>query len=358
MTMGVKDLLHRSLPGAGPYSTRFADYQAKPPDVAASTRVPSLKNQGRTLPHIVGLSHSHTSSGALTLWRRDVRSWSSLQFNPLRDGITKQTLYGKPLRAKSLTVAAAASGSPNGSSEGEKAKPKTRAKQDVATLREKLNNFIDKYWGYLWLGGPIVATAAVFIPPATIPLILLLQKNFLVGLLATFGLDALFVFAADLFFVLADKAGHHQTNSGGSPPWIGPWEYTGYPKGEPVLTKVVAYAGVAIGVIGVILSFFLGKLAVGLPAFGSYLALIFIQVAYEKLLINDRVPAYPLVPIVYTMFRFKQLARAAELVMVMGGGAPLTFIIKALTIVWTFYLAMQLIQIPWLYSTWNSNKVA
>lgn len=109
--------------------------------------------------------------------------------------------------------------------------------------------------------------------------------------------------------MLADKAGHHQTISGGSPPWIGPWEYTGqlncaptftcaesfkalsllfvysncfcvgYPKGEPLLTKLVAYSGVAIGVIGVVMSLFIGKLAVGLPAFGSYLALIFVQVS-------------------------------------------------------------------------------
>jgi hypothetical protein len=223
-------------------------------------------------------------------------------------------------------------------------------------LREKVSDYIEKKSGYFWLGGPILATAAVFIPPAIIPLVQLLQKNYLAGLLATFGLDILFVLAADLFFVLADKAGHHQTIAGGSSPWIGPWEYTGYPKGEPMLTKLVAYAGVAVGVLGVVLSLFIGKLAVGLPAFGSYLALIFVQVAYERLLINDRVPAYPLVPLVYTMYRFKQLARATELVAVMGGGAPLAFIIKLLTVVWTFYLGIQLTQIPWLYSTWNSNK--
>jgi hypothetical protein len=123
-------------------------------------------------------------------------------------------------------------------------------------------------------------------PPRQCSFLQLLQKNYLAGLLATFGLDALFVLAADLFFVLADKAGHHQTIAGGSPPWIGPWEYTGYPKGEPVLTKLVAYAGVAVGVLGVVLSLFVGKLAVGLPAFSSYLALIFVQVSFPKLLLQ------------------------------------------------------------------------
>jgi len=61
---------------------------------------------------------------------------------------------------------------------------------------------------------------------------------------------------------------------------------TGYPKGEPLLTKLVAYAGVAIGVLGVVVSLFIGKLAVGLPAFGSYLALIFVQVLFPKLLVQ------------------------------------------------------------------------
>jgi hypothetical protein len=252
-----------------------------------------------------------------------------------------------------LTIAAAAASE---NSDSNKSRQKTRAKQDVATLRERVSDYIDKKSGYFWLGGPTLVTAAVTIPPAILPLAELLRRNFLVGLLASFGLDILFVLAADLFFVLADKAGHHQTVAGGPAPWIAPWEYTGYPKGEPVVTKVVAYLGAAVGVLGVVLSLFVGKLAVGLPAFASYLALIFVQVAYERLLINDRVPAYPLVPLVYTMYRFKQLARATALVAVMEGGAALAFIIKLLTVVWTFYLGIQLTQIPWLYSTWNSNK--
>lgn len=252
-----------------------------------------------------------------------------------------------------MTISAASESS---NADGSNSRQKTRAKQDVATLREKVSDYIEQKSGYFWLGGPILATAAVTIPPAILPLADLLRRNFLMGLLASFGLDILFVLAADLFFVLADKAGHHQTVPGGPAPWIAPWEYTGYPKGEPIITKVVAYLGAAVGVLGVVLSLFVGKLAVGLPAFGSYLALIFVQVAYERLLINDRVPAYPLVPLVYTMYRFQQLARAAGLVAVMGGGAPLAFIIKLLTVVWTFYLGLQLTQLPWLYSTWNSNK--
>ena len=237
-----------------------ADHQTKVANVAASTRC----------------------SIASTSWRRDLPTWSSIKFNPLRHAVTTQR---KVLRSQRPTVAAASESS-NGSSESGKARQRTRAKQDVASLREKVSDYIEEKSGYFWLGGPILATAAVFIPPAIIPLVQLLQKNYLAGLLATFGLDALFVLAADLFFVLADKAGHHQTIAGGSPPWIGPWEYTGYPKGEPVLTKLVAYAGVAVGVLGVVLSLFVGKLAVGLPAFSSYLALIFVQVSFPKLLLQ------------------------------------------------------------------------
>lgn len=239
-----------------------ADYQTRLPDVAASTRC-------------------SMSLGASISRRRDLFSRSSVQFDPLRHAVTTQTSLEKVLRSKRLTVAAASESS-NGSSESGKARQKTRAKEDMATLREKVSDYIEKKSGYFWLGGPVLATAAVFVPPAIIPLVQLLQKNYLAGLLATFGLDTLFVLAADLFFVLADKAGHHQTIAGGSPPWIGPWEYTGYPKGEPVLTKLVAYAGVAIGLLGLVLSLFVGKLAVGLPAFGSYLALIFVQVVLSQ----------------------------------------------------------------------------
>lgn len=189
-------------------------------------------------------------------------------------------MHGRAQRVKTLTTAAT-SGGPNGSPDASEssAKSRTRAKEDVASLREKLNNYIEKKAGYFWLGGPLVTTAAVVIPPALISIVDLLQKNWWLGLVATFGLDVLFVLAADLFFVLSDKAGHQQAIAGGPPPWIGPWEYTGYPKGEPTLTKYISYAGVAIGLLGLVTSLFLGKLAVGLPALGSYLALIFIQVS-------------------------------------------------------------------------------
>lgn len=93
-----------------------------------------------------------------------------------------------------------------------------------------------------------------------------------------------------------------------------------------------------------------------LPHFFNNFNLGNLQVAYERLLINDRVPAFPLVPIVYTVYRFKQLARAMEIVNAMGGGFSLAFTIRLLMVVWTFYLGLRLTQLPWLYSTWNSNR--
>lgn len=202
---------------------------------------------------------------------------SPSQFNPLVSTLVRRKLSGTFDSRKSRRVAAASSSPSEASSEGGR-QSRTKAKQDLASLREKVTSYIEKRSGYFWLGGPAVGTAAVVIPPVLFSVVELLQKNFFMGLLATFALDAIFVLAADLFFVVADKAGHQQAVPGGPPPWIGPWEYTGYPKGEPTLTKVVSYAGVAIGALGLVVSLFLGKLAVGLPALGSYLALIFIQV--------------------------------------------------------------------------------
>jgi len=312
----------------------FCEAQAKLAETTVSARPLSLRNQAcRSNTQFLG---------------------SASQFNPLVSTLVRRKLNGTFDSRKSRRVAAASSSS-EASSEGGR-QSRTKAKQDVASLREKVTDYIEKKSGYFWLGGPAVGTAAVVIPPVLFSVVELLQKNFFVGLFATFALDAIFVLAADLFFVVADKAGHQQAVPGGPPPWIGPWEYTGYPKGEPTLTKVVSYAGVAIGALGLVVSLFLGKLAVGLPALGSYLALIFIQVAYERLLINDRVPAFPLVPIVYTVYRFKQLARGMEIVNAMGGGFSLAFTIRLLMVVWTFYLGLRLTQLPWLYSTWNSNR--
>lgn len=239
-----------------PHPTLCAETQAKLAETTVSVRPLSLRNQ---------VCRSNTQFLG-----------SASQFNPLVLTLVRRKLNGTFDSRKSRRVAAASSSSEPSSEGGRQSR--TKAKQDVASLREKVTDYIEKKSGYFWLGGPAVGTAAVVIPPVLFSVAELLQKNFFMGLFATFALDAIFVLAADLFFVVADKAGHQQAVPGGPPPWIGPWEYTGYPKGEPTLTKVVSYAGVAIGALGLVVSLFLGKLAVGLPALGSYLALIFIQV--------------------------------------------------------------------------------
>jgi hypothetical protein len=232
-----------------------------------------------------------------------------------------------------------------------------RVKKDVASMRDKIASFTEKQSKYFWLGGPILITTAIVLPSAVVSLVAQLQKNFLLGVATAFGFDVLFVLAADAFFVLTDKTGHHQrVSSEGPPPWIGPWEYTGYPAGEPALSKAVSFAGVAIAAATLVLSLLVGKLGIALPALGPYLALIFAQLAYERLMSNDRLPVYPLVPIVYTVYRFRQLARGMELVAAMGGDWFLSTMLRVLMVVWTFYLGVHLSQLPWLYSTWNSNR--
>ncbi len=154
-----------------------------------------------------------------------------------------------------------------------------RVKKDVASMRDKIASFTEKQSKYFWLGGPIVITTAIVLPSALVSLVAQLQKNFLLGVATAFGYDVLFVLAADAFFVLTDKTGHHQrVSSEGPPPWIGPWEYTGYPAGEPALSKAVSFAGVAIAAATLVLSLLVGKLGIALPALGPYLALIFAQV--------------------------------------------------------------------------------
>eukprot|EP00246_Nothoceros_aenigmaticus_P006167 TRINITY_DN18950_c0_g1_i1.p1 TRINITY_DN18950_c0_g1~~TRINITY_DN18950_c0_g1_i1.p1 ORF type:complete len:368 (-),score=49.11 TRINITY_DN18950_c0_g1_i1:286-1254(-) len=246
----------------------------------------------------------------------------------------------------------------NGDAFGEAPNPKERRPrvQRQSSVRSKVMGYIEKQAGYTWLVGPLLATSVVVLPSIVVPMIDLLQQSYLVGLAASFGIDILFVMAADLFLVLADKAGHHQAVPGGPSPWIGPWEYTGYPKGLPQLENYLAYAGVGIAAFALLVSLLVGKLLVALPIFGPYLVLIFVQLAYERLLSNDRLPSYPLVPILYTVYRFRQLARGMELVAALGGGLLMAFTLKVLLAVWTLYFGMYLTQLPWLYSTWNSNK--
>eukprot|EP01018_Ginkgo_biloba_P021909 Gb_29531 [translate_table: standard] len=181
-------------------------------------------------------------------------------------------------------------------------------------FKEKAARIWDMKAGYVWLLGPTLSTAAIVLPPILFPLGDLFEKSYWVGLAATFGYDILFVLSTDLFFVISDKAGHHQQVPGGQPPWIGPWEYTGYPKGLPCLSKYILYAGAGIALLAALGSIILSKGSLALAAFGPYLVLILAQTVYEKILENDRVPVYPLVSIAYTVYRFRQLARSMEMI--------------------------------------------
>lgn len=257
----------------------------------------------------------------------------------------------------SLRVAAAQNGDTLGDAAKQPSERRPRI-QRQSSVRSKVMGYIEKQAGYAWLVGPLLATSVVVVPGIVVPLIDLLQQTYLLGLAASFGVDILFVMSADLFLVLADKAGQHQAIPGGPAPWIGPWEYTGYPKGLPQLQDYLAYGGVGIAAFALLLSLILGNVFVALPVLGPYLALIFVQLAYERLLSADRLPSYPLVPILYTVYRFRQLARGMELVAALSGGFLLTLTLKLLLALWTLYFGMYLTQLPWLYSTWNSNRAA
>lgn len=224
-------------------------------------------------------------------------------------------------------------------------------------IRTKITEFLERKSVYSWLLGPLAVTAAIFVPSTSVNLVNLFQNNFIGGLAAIFALDGLFVVAADLFLVLADKLGHHQQVSGGPPPWIGPWEYTGYPTGYPTLLNYVTYGSVGVGILAVVLSLFTGKLPGAVAVFGPLLGLVFAQVAYERLLGTDRSPVFPLVPILYTVYRFRQLNRALALLpFIADGSGILTRCIHISSGLWALYLGMYLTQLPWLYSTWNSNR--
>lgn len=262
--------------------------------------------------------------------------------------------------SKSMVVIKAADGVGETDVSDEKAAKKASKKKTETggkDIRTKITDFLETKSGYSWMLGPAVLTAAIVVPSTSISLVSLFQKSFFSGLVAVFALDILFVFASDLFLVLADKLGHHQQVSGGPPPWIGPWEYTGHPEGHPTVLNYIAYGSVGVGIVGIFLSLFTGKLLPAVAVFGPYLGLIFAQVAYERLLGNDRVPVFPLVPILYTVYRFRQLSRALGLLPVIAEGSGiLTRCIHISSSLWALYLALYLTQLPWLYSTWNSNR--
>ncbi|CAM6120736.1 unnamed protein product [Calypogeia fissa] len=249
--------------------------------------------------------------------------------------------------------------STNGKLEEETTKPASKEKVEKrrTEIRTTITEFLEKKSGYSWLLGPAAVTAAIVIPSTSVNLVTLFQKNFLLGLAALFFQDLLFVLATDLFLVLSDKLGHHQQVSGGPPPWIGPWEYTGYPKGYPKVLQYITYASVGVSILAMVLSLFTGKLAGALATFGPFLGVIFAQVAYERLLGNDRSPVSPMVPIVYTVYRLRQLSRALVLLpFIADGSGILTRCIHLSSVLWALYLGIHMTQLPWLYSTWNSNK--
>eukprot|EP00249_Psilotum_nudum_P015792 c25522_g1_i3 orf=557-1516(-) len=227
---------------------------------------------------------------------------------------------------------------------------------NVDSVKSQLMRFFQEQAGYTWLLGPILSTASVVIPAILVSVPDLLKKSYWSGLAIIFGMDIIFILSSDIFLVLADRAGHHQKIPGGPLPWIGPWEDTGYLDGLPYLTKLARNCGLGVGFLALILSLIRGKLPVAIAIFGPYLALILIQVAYEKILENDKVAVYPIVSIIYTVYRFRQLARGRELMAIFGFDARFNWIMCFLQTVCTADLTMFLAQIPWLYSTWNSKS--
>ncbi|KAL2613301.1 hypothetical protein R1flu_024993 [Riccia fluitans] len=235
-------------------------------------------------------------------------------------------------------------------------KARDRVVRKTESLRGKISDFLEQKSGYSWLIGPIVWTAILVVPAATMNLASIFQRSYLGGLAATLGQDILFVISTDLFLVLTNKLGRHNQIPGGPDPWIGPWEFTGYPEGFPKILHYVSYLSVGLAALAVVFSFFTGKFFAAVAVFAPYLALIFVQVAYERLMVGERSPACPLVPIVYTVYRFRQLSRGLLLLPALKGGALLSKFINVSSVLWALYLAMYLTQLPWLYSTWNSNS--
>lgn len=237
-------------------------------------------------------------------------------------------------------------------------RPKSPRRQSVA--RSKITKYLQRRAGYAWLAAPLLATASAALPIFLVPLPELLASSYLVGLAATLATDLLFVLSADIFLVLANRTGHHQAVPGGPAPWTGPWEYTGYPQGLPHLQKYLSYAGVGLASSAIVVSLLLGprKFSVALAVFVPYLSLVFAQLAYERVVYSDRLPVFPLVAILYTAYRFRQLVRGLDVVGAMSGGLVLATTVKMLTVICTFYLAMHLTQLPWLYSTWNTQRAS
>ncbi|XP_024537696.1 uncharacterized protein LOC112348760 [Selaginella moellendorffii] len=274
---------------------------------------------------------------------------------PLHSWISSRPPKRKEEKLGGIFCSAAHAGGDPSSSSKTRA---TRPPKDPQSIRERALAFVDNQAGFLWLLGPVLATSAVVLPTLSLSLVDLLQANFWIGLGAVFALDLIYVLAADAFFVFADKCGHQQSVPGELPPWIAPWEILGYPKGLPQVWDYTTYAGIGVAAFALVMSIFSGKPGVALAAFGPYLALILVQAAYERLLCKERLPTYPLVAAVYTMYRFRQLGRAMELLGAFGAGPVLVGSVRVLMAIWTFYLATFLSQLPWLYCTWNANKIS
>ncbi|KAL3679721.1 hypothetical protein R1sor_022677 [Riccia sorocarpa] len=259
-----------------------------------------------------------------------------------------------------IVIRAADSGNQENVPSSDDGKKATKARDRVArkteSLRGKISDFLEQKSGYSWLLGPMVLTGMLVVPAITMSLTTIFQRNYLAGLAATLGQDILFVISTDLFLVLTNKLGRHNAIPGGPAPWIGPWEFTGYPEGFPKVLNYVSYLSVGVAALGSIFSIFTGKFFIALAIFAPYLALMFAQVAYERLLTGERSPASPLVPIVYTVYRFRQLSRGLLLLPALNGGALLAKFVNLSSSLWALYLTMYLTQLPWLYSTWNSNR--
>eukprot|EP00249_Psilotum_nudum_P011875 c23439_g1_i2 orf=259-1299(+) len=264
--------------------------------------------------------------------------------------IKPSTIYDCWLSKDRLQIMASTGPFDNASSQPDKSR-----QTEVNSLMDQFSVFFEERASYMWLLGPILTTFVVVMLDANFPVTELRVIPYWIGLAGMFAFDMIFVLAAEVLFVFASTAIQYQKKPRDSPPWIGPWKYTGYPKGLPALTDYVLYCGLAIACGATILALIIGKLSQAILIFGPYTQLIGWQVGHEKTLEDDMSSAYPIVPVVYTLYRLRQLARGMKVVIVLGGGYFLALVIRLLLAVWILYLALHLAQIPWLYSTWNSN---
>eukprot|EP00897_Mesotaenium_endlicherianum_P007028 jgi/Mesen1/6353/ME000328S05628 len=241
---------------------------------------------------------------------------------------------------------------------GKKKKKDKKSKKKEVGLRD-----------YLWLLGPFALVASWKFPPIVVRAVVenYFGNTVFTDVLVSFAIDAIFMAALAFYITWVHKHGIHLLTPLGVQPWLPPSEeQVGPPAGYEQWKTVINVVCIGIPVLAVVFSpaYRMGNIA--LAVLLPYLMVLGCQHLGQAQMHKWQSPAWPLVPVIFQIYRLYQIIRSQNLVlgiisMVQEASPPsvatswlsaMFALLSVLSLLWMGNLAITLSTLPWLYTRW------